>query len=235
MIKRFENKKDKKEARIKFSKDEVFLTAHEAIKAMDSPLSVEELFCSAEELARYLLTNNLDEPALVEYEIDELKEEAEDDTTAYLIMTLTLGKLSALRKKHPNAVAIARMLVSFCQAYDQFTPLLGKLSKKEHERWYYENKRVDLLSYELKTIDEVNPLDAMEVVNKIVDAAEGLTADAIQHVENALSEANDKCNHQLLEPLERLRTIRKKKSSTNINIEKVNDIHDCQNVHASIN
>ena len=59
MIKRFENKKDKKEARIKFSKDEVFLTAHEAIKAMDSPLSVEELFCSAEELARYLLTNNL--------------------------------------------------------------------------------------------------------------------------------------------------------------------------------
>ena len=231
MIVSFDNPTQKREIRIKLYKDDVFLIAQEAIKGQKPSLSIEELFESADQFTKFLLENDLKDRDMMQYEIDDLREEVANEQTLYLLMTLTFVKLCALRKAKPNAENVARALVGFCQEYDGFTDLLKQLSKKEHARWL-ENKRADLLTYELKCIGkEERTIDGDTVVTAIVDSASGLSSDGMQHVENTLSEVNDKFEHRYQAELDRLREARKKKSVSNIKIDKVNDIHDNPNVN----
>jgi len=224
---RIEHAEDRRNIRLKLYKDDVFLIAHETIKKQAITLSIEELFASADHLANYLLENDLSERDIMQYDISELREEISDEPTFYVLLTLTFVKLCALRKVRPNAEAVARALVGFCQEYDDFTDLLGKFSKKEHERWL-ENKRVDLFAYELKCIGQDTPAaDGQAVVARIVDAALGLSVEGMQHVENVLSEASDHLGHIFQSDLDRLRQARKMKSVANINIEKQNN-QGCQ-------
>lgn len=231
MIVSFDNPTQKRDIRIKLYKDDVFLIAQEAIKGQKPLLSIEELFASADQFTKFLLENDLKDRDVMQYEIDDLREEVADEQTLYLLMTLSFVKLCALRKAKPNAEHVARALVGFCQEYNGFTDLLKQLSKKEHARWL-ENKRADLLTYELKCIEkEEQTIDGDTVVTAIVDSASGLSPDGMQHVENTLSEVNDKFEHRYQAELDRLREARKKKSVSNIKIDKVNDIHDNPNVN----
>ena len=221
----------KRDARIKLYKDEVFLIAQEAVKSLSPSLSMEELFVSADQFTNFLLENNLTNRDVMQYEIDDLREEVADGQTLYLLLSLSFVKLCALRKVKPNAEHVARALVGFCQEYDGFTDLLKKLSEKEHARWL-ENKRANLLAYELKCIEkEEQTIDGDTVVTAIVDSACGLTSDGMQPVEVALSEVNDKFGHRYQAELDRLREERRKKSQSKINIDRVNDIHDNPNVN----
>ena len=231
MIVRYETPAQKKEARIKLYKDDVFLIAFEAIEKLKPSLSIEELFSSADQFTNFLLVNDLTESEVMKYEINELREEVNDKLSFHLILTLTFVKLCALREKIANAVDVARTLVGFCQEYDGFTDLLKQLFKKEQAR-LLNNKRVDLLKYELRSIDKaVLTEDGNVVVNAIVDAACGLSVEGMQHVEIALSEANDKFGNQYQKELNCLREARRKKSVSNINIDKLNDIHDNDKVN----
>lgn len=232
MIVSFETPNQKRDTRIKLYKDDVFLIAYETIKKQNLSLSIEELFASADQFTKFLLENDLVDRDVMQYEIDDLRAEISDDLTFHLLMALSFVKLCALRKVKPNAEDVARALVGFCQEYDGFTDLLRQLQKKEKARWF-ENKRADLLTYELKCIEKRTPMvDGLAVVASIVDAAsEGLSADNILPVETALAEVNDKFDgHPFQKEIERLRKARKKKSVSKIEIEKVNDIHDNPNV-----
>lgn len=216
--------------RIKLYKDEVFLIAHEAIREMQLSLSIEELFASADELTSFLLENGLTEREVMRYEIDELKDEVRDEQTLCALLALSFVKLSALRKLEANAEGAARALVGFCQEYDGFTDLLKRLCKKENAR-RLDNKRADLLSYELRCIErEPSSPDGYAVVASIVESAEGLSVEGMQSVENTLSEVNDKYNRVYQDGLDRLRQARKKKSVAQINIDRLNDIHDNSSV-----
>lgn len=231
MIVRFENQKERRAARIKFYKDDVFLITHEAIKDLCSTFSLEELFVTAEAFTCFLLDNDLTDKDVLQYEIDDLSEETADDTATFLIITLSFLKLCALRKTRENAEDVARALIGFCQKYNDFTSLLRKFDKKEQSRWF-ENKRVNLLKYELASIEKTDsPMDSKTLVTSVVDSAIGLSVAGMEHVEVALSEVNDKTGHCFDSELQRLREERKKKSVPSINIEKLNDIHDNDNVN----
>lgn len=231
MIVSLETPNQKRNTRIKLYKDDVFLIAQEAIKKQNLSLSIEELFASADQFTKFLLENDLVDRDVMQYEIDDLRAEIADDLTSHLLMALSFVKLCALRKSKPNAEHVARALVGFCQEYDGFTDLLKQLSKTEHARWL-ENKRADLLTYELKCIEkEEQTIDGDTVVTAIVDSACGLTSDGMQPVEVALSEVNDKFGHRYQAELDRLREERRKKSQSKINIDRVNDIHDNPNVN----
>lgn len=231
MIVSLETPNQKRNTRIKLYKDDVFLIAQEAIKKQNLSLSIEELFASADQFTKFLLENDLVDRDVMQYEIDDLRAEISDDLTSHLLMALSFVKLCALRKSKPNAEHVARALVGFCQEYDGFTDLLKQLSKTEHARWL-ENKRADLLTYELKCIEkEEQTIDGDTVVTAIVDSACGLSSDGMLPVEIALTEMDNKFGHRYQTELDRLREARKKKSVSNIKIDRVNDIHDNPNVN----
>ena len=233
MIVLFDTPEERRNTRIKLYKDDVFLIAQEAINKMVLSIPLVELFASADQFTNFLLDNDLSERDTMQFEIDDLREEVADKQTFYVLLSLSFVKLCALQMVKPNAENIARALVGFCQEYDGFIDLLRQLQKKEKERWF-ENKRADLLTYELKCIEKDTPtIDGLKVVSCIVDAAsEGLPADNIQPVEIALIEVNDKLDgHPFQNEIERLREARKKKSVSKIEIEKVNDIHGNDNVN----
>lgn len=232
MIVLFESPEKRKSTRIKLYKDDVFLIAQEAINKMELSIPLVDLFASAEQFTNFLLDNDLSERDTMKFEIDDLREELPDEQTFYVLLSLSFVKLCAFRMVKPNAENVARALVGFCQEYDGFTDLLRQLQKKEKARWF-ENKRADLLTYELKCIEKGTPaIDGLKVVSIIVDAAsEGLSADNILPVEIALTEVDGKLDgHPFQKEIERLRDARKKKSVSKIEIEKVNDIHDNPNV-----
>lgn len=232
MIVLFETPEERRNTRIKLYKDDVFLIAQETIKKLETSIPLVDLFASADQFTNFMLDNDLSERDNLQYEIDDLREEAPDEQTFYIILSLSFVKLCALRMVKPNAEKVARALVGFCQEYDGFADLLWQLRKKEKARWI-ENKRADLLTYELKCIEKGAPIiDGLAVVSSIVDAAsEGLSADSILPVETALTEVDDKLDgHPFQKEIERLRNARKKKSVSKINIDKVNDIHDNPNV-----
>lgn len=212
MIVLLETRDKKRDARIKLYKDDVFLIAQETIKKQNLSLSIEELFVSADRFTDFILKNDLSDREVLQYEIDDLREEVADEQTLYLLLALSYIKLCALRKVKPNAEDVARALVGFCQEYDGFTSLLKQLLNKE--RAWLKNKRADLLAYELKCVGKKVPAeDGMTVVRAIVDSAcSGLSPDGMLPVENTLSEMNDKFGHRYQAELDRLREARKKKS-----------------------
>lgn len=232
MIIMFETPEERRNTRIKFYKDDVFLIAQETINKLETSIPLVDLFASADQFTNFLLDNDLSDQDAMRFEIDDLREEVSDEQTFYVLLSLSFIKLCALRMVKPHAENVARALVGFCQEYDGFTDLLRQLQKKEKARWF-ENKRADLLTYELKCIEKGTPsIDGLKVVSCIVDAAsEGLSADNILPVETALTELNDKLDgHPFQKEIDRLRDARKKKSVSKIEIGKVNDIHGNDNV-----
>lgn len=216
----FETTEERRNTRIKLYKDDVFLIAQEAINKLKPSIPIVDLFASADQFTGFLLDNDISERDTMQYEINDLREEVSDDQTFYVLLTLTFAKLCALRKVKPNAENVARALVGFCQEYEGFAFLLEQLQRKEKTRWL-ENKRADLLTYELRCIGAKTSIpDGMTVVSNIVDtASEGLSADNILPVETVLAELDRKLEgHPLQNELNRLSEARKKKSVSTIEI-----------------
>lgn len=226
MIVLFETPEERRNTRIKLYKDDVFLIAQETINKMETSIPLVDLFASADLFTNFLLDNDLSERDIMQYEIDDLREEVPDEQTFYILLSLSFVKLCALRMVKPNAENVARALVGFCQEYKGFTDLLRQFQKKEKARWY-ENKRADLLTYELKCIEKGTPtIEGAAVVTSIVDAALGLTPEGMQHIENVLSEVNDNTpGHPYQKELKRLRNARKNKSDFIVKLEKLVDVH----------
>ena len=223
MIVLFNTPEERRNTRIKLYKDDVFLIAHETIRSMNTSISIEQLFASSDRFTNFLLENELTSRDVMQYEIDDLREEVSDEQTFYLLLSISFVKLCALRKANPKAEDVARALIGFCQEYEGFTDLLKQLLKKEKDRWL-DNKRSNLLQYELKCIaKEEQTKDGNAIVADIVDAASGLPCDGMQNVESTLSEVNDKYGHRFQKELDRLREARKKKSVTMFAVGNANE------------
>ena len=228
---KFNNIEERRAARNKLYKDEVFMYAHEEIMAINSPLYVEEIFCSADRLTDYLLKNEIYETAKLRFEIKDLKEEAEDVTTAYLIMTIAFHKLRALVRRRKYAAITWHGMKPLCEEWDHFKSLDHRIYNREIERKYYEKRGVDKSTYELLTIDEVNSQDAKEAINKIVDEAIRLGLEDMKLEEIILSRINDRYDHQFSEELVRLRKEIEKKASIDLHFNKMFEISGCENVN----
>ena len=190
-----------------------------------------EVFLSARQFCDTILgLSDIDEG--IDYEMDDLEDEASGENDAMVVMMLATAQLQA-RSKQQVGTDFKKIILHIYERWNDhelFFPLLGQFSDKELS--LLEHKKIDLLTYELSCIDIDNQVvDGKSIVTAIVDAALGLSTDGLQHVENTLSEVNDKFGHRYQKELDRLREARKKKSVSNINIDRVNDIHDNPNVN----
>lgn len=197
MICRIETESERRAMRLNFYKDDVFVIAHNTIKDMPCSLTLEELFCSAEKLVNHLLVNEITDDEFIDLEIEDFESECDDRNIAFLILSIAFVKLCALRKVNSVAGKVAKSLVHRCQKYEGFTELLDELDKAEQKR-IVDKGRIDLLNYELKSIEDENLYDkyAEHRINEYVNATLDCDVDVIKNVIVSFSQYNERFNHK---------------------------------------
>ena len=170
MICRLQTDDERRNIRMKFFKDPVFVISQAILRERKCCLTPEEVFCTAEKFVDFLLKIDISEPELIYSEVDILEDDCKDEELGFQILMTSMMKLSALRKVNPLANSLARILVPRCRKYRDFLDVLGELDRAEQKR-IVEKGRVDLLKYELITLSEESNSkgDAMQEINKLVD------------------------------------------------------------------
>lgn len=228
-------KERQRDVRHRLLDDVVYIISHEALRQMNregqTELSPVEVYLSAQDFCKTILGSPDAEEGLDD-EMDDLEDEATGENDFMLIMAVAIVMLQALSKRHAGE-GIPKIQFRIFERLDGnelLLPLMEQMAYKEDSRWM-EGKKSNLLAYELRSIgkEDMSQEDWVRVAD-VVDSAMGLTPEGMQHVENVLAEVNDRYGHRFQKELDRLRQERKRKSDFNINIEKLNDIHDNPNV-----
>lgn len=141
--------------------------------------------------------------------------------------------------KRPTALkdALARLLLKHGELWQTLYNEIRKSEQEEELKGYYIdscdyskklNQLVSLMQKELDSLKENNPdlKQAKEVVRIIVDNCMGLTSDTIEGILVPLMSTNDQYNLAFNEDVNRLKEKLESKTKTNFNFEKLNDIHD---------
>ena len=205
MIRRLESKQEQRAVRLKLYSDDVYVIAHKAVKEVASTLSVEEIFSSADNLANHLLENGISERDLIDMEVDDLREELEDERDLFPLLSVTFVKLCALRKAKPIAADIAKALVHRCQEFEDFTPLLGKMANVENRR-IVENGRINLLEYELKTLEKDGfDKDSTMVLDELLSIVLKMDTPDQKVAVRLFSQYNDSNNHAIQKYVDKIR------------------------------
>ena len=194
---RLKNREARREARLMFYKDDVFVIAHKALQQIPCSLSVEEVFYVAERFAHFLMEYDISCTELVEYEIRELSEDLDDPDDLFPILLITFVKLCALRKTYPEVVEVARALVPLCQRYGKFHDMLGELAKAEH-KLMVERGRTDLYHYELKSIAKEHKelANARRALDGFVNSALDCDTEVVKNVMVGFAKFNEDSGHQ---------------------------------------
>ena len=133
--------------------------------------------------------------------------------------------------------ALARLLIAHGELWKTLYMEIRKSEQDEESKGYYitpcdygskVNQIVSLVKEELDSIKE-NNLDleqAKKVVKSIVDNSMGLTSSAIESILLPLMTTNEEYNLAFNEDVNRLKEKLESKTKTNFNFEKLNDIHD---------
>lgn len=153
---------------------------------------------------------------------------------------ITAGREDAQK---PTALkdALARLLQNHGEMWQTLYNEIRKSEQEEELKGYYIdscdyskklNQLVSLMQKELDSLKENNPdlKQAKEVVRIIVDNCMGLTSDTIEGILVPLMSTNDQYNLAFSEDVNRLKEELESKTKTNFNFEKLNDIHDNEQV-----
>ena len=194
---RLKTKEERREARLMFYKDDVFVIAHKALQQIPCSLSVEEVFYVAEKFAHFLMEYDITYTEHAEHEIRELSEDLDDPDDLFPILLITFVKLCALRKTYPQAVWVAKALAPMCQRTGKFHDMLGELAKAE-QKLMVERGRIDLYRYELKSIAKENKelADARRALDGFVNSALDCDTEVIKNVMVGFAKFNEDCGHR---------------------------------------
>ena len=172
---------------------------------------------------------------------DKSQIEALCEEAVLFYMLITTGQEE---KQKPTALkdALARLLLKHGELWKTLYNKIRQSEEEEELEGHYVdscdyskklNQLVYLMQQELDSIKE-NNLDlkqAKEVVRIIVDNCMGLTSDTIEGILVPLMSTNEQYNCAFNEEVNRLKEKLEIKTETKINFEKLNDIHDNEQVH----
>ncbi len=194
MIRWLNNNEERRSVRLNLFHDDVFAIAHKALSAYPCKMSVEEIFCTADNVVHHLLTHELTDADFIDYEIDEFERDLHDEQASFLVLSIAFVKLCALRKVKPIAGDMARALVRRLQKCEAFQDLLNKLSDAEDKR-LVEGKRIDLMKYELKTLSQEEGVRD-EQINQFVNATLECSPNVIESTIVSFTTFNHNMNHK---------------------------------------
>lgn len=156
-----------------------------------------EVFMSAQRFCEVIsVLSDIDEG--IDYELDDLEDEAEGKNDAMLIAVLAALQMQAMNKRHvglDNKKAIMHIFECYGD-HELFFPLVEQWAKKEEKRWV-EGKKTDLLDYELREIRlEGGGLEKVkEFIDKYIQASLSLTPSEIRSTLIVLSSLNQDYHH----------------------------------------
>lgn len=200
--------------------DIVFVLFHDILKELHkdgkTQLSAVEAFLSARELAKTLVAMNEPMEGL-EDEIDDLEDEADGENDAMIISMVACAIIKAFAKAHAvdkahavsgyNEVVMA-ILVRW-NDHPLFMPLLSGAAHKEEDR-FAQNKRNDLLRYELELAADEGKEAVRETVRSFVDIAQNIGSNATTQLLMVLSRFNDCNGHKYQKEVDELYEILKR-------------------------
>lgn len=210
--------------------DIVFVLFHDTLKQLQgegkTQLSAVEVFLSARSFARTLLSMGEVMEAL-EDELDDLVDDAEGGNDAMIIGIVACAIIKAYAKAHATSVYDEVVMAVLMRWNDHplfFTMLQGAARKEE--RRFAEDKRNNLLRYEL----EQAAAEGEVSVREMVAYAKEMDAESIKVILFMLGKANVDHGNMYDSEYNDLYDVYLKKTQVVYNFKSLNDIHDNQEV-----
>ena len=210
--------------------DIVFVLFHDILKELHkegkTQLSAVEVFLSAREFARILVSMNEPMEGL-EDEIDDLEDEADGKNDGVIISIVACAIIKAYAKAH--AVSgydeVVMAILMRWNDHPLFWPMLSGAARKEEGR-FAENKRNDLLRYELELAAD----EGKEAVRDFVETAKETDVECIKSILFVLGKLNVARGNMYDSEYNDLYDVYVKKTQVVYNFKSLNDIHDNREV-----
>lgn len=212
--------------------DIVFVLFHDTLKQLhtdgETQLSAVEAFLSARQFAQTLLS--MDEAMEgLEDELDDLEDDAYGKNDAMIISIVACAIIKAFAKAHATSVydEVVKVILIRWNDHPLFFPMLAGAARKE-ERRFAENKRNDLLRYELE--QAVGDGDGKQAVREIVETAKETDVECIKSLLFVLGKLNVAHSNMYDSEYNDLYDVYVKKTQVVYSFKSLNDIHDNQEV-----
>ena len=212
--------------------DIVFVLFHDTLKQLhtdgETQLSAVEAFLSARQFAQTLLSMNEAMEGL-EDELDDLEDDAYGKNDAMIISIVACAIIKAFAKAHATSVydEVVKAILIRWNDHPLFFPMLAGVARKE-ERRFAENKRNDLLRYELE--QAVGDGDGKQAVREIVETAKETDVECIKSLLFVLGKLNVAHSNMYDSEYNDLYDVYVKKTQVVYSFKSLNDIHDNQEV-----
>lgn len=212
--------------------DIVFVLFHDTLKQLhtdgETQLSAVEAFLSARQFAQTLLSMNEAMEGL-EDELDDLEDDAYGKNDAMIISIVACAIIKAFAKAHATSVydEVVKAILIRWNDHPLFFPMLAGAARKE-ERRFAENKRNDLLRYELE--QAVGDGDGKQAVREIVETAKETDVECIKSLLLVLGKLNVAHSNMYDSEYNDLYDVYVKKTQVVYSFKSLNDIHDNQEV-----
>ncbi len=201
-------------------------------KEGQTALSQIEVFLSASNFAHLLMSlSNIQEG--IDDELDDLEEDAEGENDAMIISIVATAIMCAVRNRHSAFDYRFAIIHIYTRWNDHalLAPMLQSAARKEEARWM-EGKKTDLLTCELEEIE--NNKEGEEAVRDLfqyfVDMSASVGESTIKENLLILNKYNDDHGYKYQPCIDALYEKLGIKTTTQFNIERINDIHDNPNV-----
>lgn len=212
--------------------DIVFVLFYDTLKQLhtdgETQLSAVEAFLSARQFAQTLLSMNEAMEGL-EDELDDLEDDAYGKNDAMIISIVACAIIKAFAKAHATSVydEVVKAILIRWNDHPLFFPMLAGAARKE-ERRFAENKRNDLLRYELE--QAVGDGDGKQAVREIVETAKETDVECIKSLLFVLGKLNVAHSNMYDSEYNDLYDVYVKKTQVVYSFKSLNDIHDNQEV-----
>lgn len=210
--------------------DIVFVLFHDVLKELHkegkTQLSAVEAFLSARQLAKTLLSMSEATEGL-EDEIDDLNDDADGENDAMIISIVACAIIKAFAKAHAMSGYDELVMAILVRWNDHplFMPMLSGAARKEEGR-FAENKRNDLLRYELELAAD----EGKEAVRDFVETAKETDVECIKSILFVLGKLNVARGNMYDSEYNDLYDVYVKKTQVVYNFKSLNDIHDNREV-----
>lgn len=210
--------------------DIVFVLFHDTLKQLHgegkTQLSAVEAFLSARRFAQTLLSMGEVMEGLDD-ELDDLEDDAEGENDAMIVSIVACAIIKAYAKAHalPACDEVVMALLMRWNDHPLFFPMLQGAARKE-ERRFAEDKRNNLLRYELEQAAAEGEAHVREAMRSFIDIAKNIDSDATKELLSIFGRFNDGNGHKYQKEVDELYEIHKRARAV-IDLEvKGNGPHD---------
>lgn len=197
-------KEQLRQKRRQLYKNPVFITTQEALKPLVSTHDPVGLFVFAEDFTNNLLQNPPLDRSLMEYEVDDIREDVANDVDCQLVFILAFVILHAQRHENSVARKLSHILLYFCKDYnglkDLFAAFITKEQQLRHEGILPSSARVsrgEAIPHPPNS-GATSP-ETRRFVAQLVDNCKALTPDSIERILVPLMATNEQY-HNAFDP-----------------------------------